>query len=434
MYNDSFDNFRSVVRDYQRKIESYSMYCNNKQKKHVEHLVDNVNLLMENIDRLPEIDILLSDLKEIAVPNSENNLSVSNVREKIYSLKRNLNNERNKTVDNCVKLYQQLRTMMRSLYSSKEYRENCEEVHISFVNQPSLKTILVSKSDNEPGYTLGVFDDEIERHEKQQISDGIIDADRVIKDFQQTKKYLDNSIITVPVDSMKILISKIKEEEKNITAVFNLQKVQQMIALTDELKKSSSGIADLKYIKGCLENLNASSHKQISELISFVDKTIESEEKKRNNSLMYLNADLKKLDYATQALYSYKTILTENIKLEIDKEKIESKTHPTQEKIERTKKNEQEVNQEINQIRNNPKSDIKLEEQAQLEKLKQASRENRDSIEQDEKYIRKRMEDDIKTSLPEEYVDMRTKLRDYSTLKKVLQHINIIIHNNGNKR
>lgn len=193
----------------------------------------------------------------------------------------------------------------------------------------------------------------------------------------------------------------------------------------EQIHRSSQLILDLEQINEVMKTASSylgsngkmrKVNRQLDSLKPLLESAIKEEKEREQKAKKQYQDIQSKVKYATEAVKTYGNILEGNASLSQEQIRIENKTHGLYKENERLNKNTKQAIKEAHEIEETPLDRRVLNDDIRIDSLYEQARNNRETIRQNEEYMKGKSEEVVVTQLPPEYTDMKKRLQSVSSL------------------
>ena len=193
----------------------------------------------------------------------------------------------------------------------------------------------------------------------------------------------------------------------------------------EQIHRSSQLILDLEQINEVMKTASSylgsngkmrKVNRQLDSLKPLLESAIKEEKEREQKAKKQYQDIQSKVKYATEAVKTYGNILEGNASLSQEQIRIENETHGLYKENERLNKNTKQAIKEAHEIEETPLDRRVLNDDIRIDSLYEQARNNRETIRQNEEYMKGKSEEVVVTQLPPEYTDMKKRLQSVSSL------------------
>lgn len=238
-------------------------------------------------------------------------------------------------------------------------------------------------------------------------------AKEVRKEVAQIKKALPPKTIAIAKDNLERL-------RHSSHLLLDLEQISEIMKTTHRFMGND----------GKLQKIN----KKLEALQPLLEQAIR-EERERNMGIKQEHDDVQsKVDYATDAVKTYGSILGGNARLEQEQIQISNNTHELYDVNTELKEDEKEANTEAQKIQMKPMDRQEWNDDLKVEQLYERARSDRQEVRDNEAYMADKMSERAVAILPPEYTDMKKRLQSVSSLYRVSMIQSQELSNGGKSR
>lgn len=193
----------------------------------------------------------------------------------------------------------------------------------------------------------------------------------------------------------------------------------------EQIHRSSQLILDLEQINEVMKTASSylgsngkmrKVNRQLDSLKPLLESAIKEEKEREQKAKKQYQDIQSKVKYATEAVKTYGNILDGNARLGQEQIRIGNKTHPLYAENDRLKEQERKAIEDAKEIEAKPVDRRVLGDDKIVDELYEQARNNRETIRQNEEYMKGKSEEVVVTQLPPEYTDMKKRLQSVSSL------------------
>lgn len=391
--------------------------------------LQSINNLMHNIKETLKMQGNMKKLAVIDPVAKKDNKNARKAADQINSIKSEVNQNLSRLKEEYFKQLELAGKQCREVESAikdKEDRTRFHDASRSFllmVYEAKTNKNIIPFTESDPLSKFKQAESISEHKDKEEQLNGISDFN--IEDADKLEKALESLTTILNENPADKLAKDIKREVVQIKNALPPKTVAISKEGLEQIKKSSQLLLDLEQVSSVISSaqgfLGSDSkmqkiNKQLDTLKPLLVKAID-EEQERYRDAKKQQANIQgKIDYATKAVETYGNILDGNARLGQEQIRIGNKTHPLYAENDRLKEQERKAIEDAKEIEAKPVDRRVLGDDKIVDELYEQARNNRETIRQNEEYMKGKSEEVVVTQLPPEYTDMKKRLQGVSSL------------------
>lgn len=278
-----------------------------------------------------------------------------------------------------------------------------------------------------------------EEHKKDEKEIDIVTGYRLenASNLESALNSLTEMIVMNPTDDLS---NKVRKEVAEIKRALPPKTISIAKDSLERLRHSSHLILDLEQISEIMNTTHSfrgkdgklqKISKKLESLQSLLQQAIE-EERDRNSDIKHQYETIQgKVNYATDATRTYEEILNGNARLEQEQIQISNNMHSLQTENSRLKKDMEKSYDEAQTIHRKPENERSWNDGIEEGQLYERARNDLHMISENEAHMDRRMAGEKIRTLPQEYVNIKSKLQSASSLYQMQMHESQEMSNGG---
>lgn len=388
--------------------------------KELENTLDNIKKaqeMLEQMKKMTPLDVVAKKENKSARKAGE---LISDIRTELKSSISRLQEQYFKQLETCYKQYTDVSRAIKDPDDKKRFSGdrtmkfrlmmNEGKHQIPFINPDELGSVRTQQAKSE-------------HKEKEEQIDRISSLEQ--DDANKLEEALSALTVILAMNPINDLSKDVRKEVAEIKKALPPKTITIAKESLEKLRHSSHLLLDLEQISEIMETTHRfmgsdgklqKINKQLEALQPLLQAAIK-EEKERHEDIKKEHDEIQsKVDYATDAVKTYGTIIDGNSKLEQEQIRIQNNTHGLQAENERLRKDEKRSYADARELETKDERFKEWDDGLKADRLYEQARQDSGLIKENEAYMADKMKQKPVTSLPLEYTEMKKRLKNVSSL------------------